>query len=52
VPTALPSPDTEQIERDIARATWHLLSGSQRSRNFQMRNKHRCCIVALLKKKQ
>lgn len=52
VPASPPSPDAEQIERDVARATWHLLTGSQRSRNFQMRNKHRRRIVALLRKKQ
>ncbi|KAL3763341.1 hypothetical protein ACHAW5_011008 [Stephanodiscus triporus] len=51
-PTSRPSPDAGQIERDVARSTWHLLSGSQRSRNFQMRNKHRRRIVALLRKKQ
>lgn len=44
--------DAEQIERDVARCTWHLLSGSQRMRSRQMRNKHRKKIADLLKKKQ
>eukprot|EP00804_Cyclotella_cryptica_P012189 CCRYP_009876-RA/>CCRYP_009876-RA protein AED:0.05 eAED:0.05 QI:245/1/1/1/1/1/4/142/837 len=47
-----PSLDSEQIERDVSRVTWHLLTGNQRSRNFQMKNKHRKRIGTLLKKKQ
>ena len=50
--TIPPSLDSEQIDRDVARVTWHLLTGNQRSRNFQMKNKHRKRIGALLKKKQ
>lgn len=50
--TVPPSFDAEQIERDVSRVTWHLLTGNQRSRNFQMRNKHRKRISQLLKKKQ
>jgi len=50
--TIPPSLDAEQIERDISRVTWHLLTGNQRSRNFQMRNKHRKRVSQLLKKKQ
>ena len=50
--TIPPSLDAEQIDRDISRVTWHLLTGNQRSRNFQMRNKHRKRISQLLKKKQ
>ncbi len=50
--TVPPSVDAEQIERDVSRVTWHLLTGNQRSRNFQMRNKHRKRISQLLKKKQ
>jgi len=50
--TVPPSADAEQIERDVSRVTWHLLTGNQRSRNFQMRNKHRKRISQLLKKKQ
>ena len=44
--------DSEQIDRDVSRVTWHLLTGNQRSRNFQMKNKHRKRIGTLLKKKQ
>lgn len=51
--TAIPiSLDSEQIDRDVSRVTWHLLTGNQRSRNFQMKNKHRKRIGTLLKKKQ
>lgn len=51
--TAVPnSLDHEQIDRDVSRVTWHLLTGNQRSRNFQMKNKHRKRIAQLLKKKQ
>jgi hypothetical protein len=46
------SADAEQIERDVSRVTWHLLTGSQRSRNFQMQNKHRKRVNGLLRKKQ
>ena len=44
--------DYEQIERDVARCTWHLLTGSQRSRRLQHENKHRKKIASLLRKKQ
>mmetsp|Transcript_15250 Transcript_15250/g.29297 ORF Transcript_15250/g.29297 Transcript_15250/m.29297 type:complete len:843 (+) Transcript_15250:676-3204(+) len=44
--------DAEQITRDVSRVTWHLLTGNQRSRNFQMKNKHRKRVQTLLKKKQ
>lgn len=33
--------DFEQIDRDVSRCTWHLLTGSQRLRNRQMKNKHK-----------
>jgi hypothetical protein len=47
------SMDAQQIERDVARCTWHLLTGSQRSRRVQYQNKQRSKKVAtLLKKKQ
>eukprot|EP00536_Pseudo-nitzschia_multiseries_P010843 jgi/Psemu1/204327/e_gw1.347.28.1 len=42
------SMDASQIDRDVARCTWHLLTGSQRSRHSQ----HRTIISVLLKKKQ
>ena len=45
--------DVEQIERDVARCTWHLLTGSQRSRRNQMASKDKSKkVAALLKKKQ
>lgn len=44
--------DYEQIERDVARCTWHLLTGSQRSRRLQHENKHRKKVASLLRKKQ
>ena len=46
------SDDGDQIDRDVARCTWHLLIGSQRSRRLQMKNKHRKKMGALIKKKQ
>mmetsp|Transcript_4284 Transcript_4284/g.9504 ORF Transcript_4284/g.9504 Transcript_4284/m.9504 type:complete len:822 (+) Transcript_4284:273-2738(+) len=53
-PSTIPhlSYDHAQIERDVSRVTWHLLTGNQRSRNFQMKNKHRRKIAQLLRKKQ
>ncbi|KAL3934433.1 MAG: hypothetical protein SGBAC_009852 [Bacillariaceae sp.] len=44
--------DQEQIERDVARCTWHLLTGTQRSRRLQHENKHRKKVATILKKKQ
>ena len=44
--------DYEQIERDVARCTWHLLTGSQRSRRLQHENKHRKKVASILRKKQ
>jgi len=45
--------DVEQIERDVARCTWHLLTGSQRSRRDQIARKDKSKkVAALLKKKQ
>jgi TBC1 domain family member 20 len=46
------SDDAEQIDRDVARCTWHLLIGSQRSRRLQMKNKHRKKMGVLIKRKQ
>lgn len=40
------------MERDVARCTWHLLTGTQRSRRLQHENKHRKKVASLLKKKQ
>jgi Rab-GTPase-TBC domain len=44
--------DADQIDRDVSRCTWHLLTGSQRSTRLQMENKHRKKIAQLLRKKQ
>lgn len=45
--------DKDQIDRDVARCTWHLLTGSQRSRRNQIKSKDKSKKVAsILKKKQ
>ena len=44
--------DFQQIGLDVTRCTWHLLTGSQRSRRTQMRNKHKKKMAAHLKRKQ
>ena len=44
--------DAEQIERDVTRCTWHLLTGGQRSRRRIMMNKHRKKISTILRSKQ
>ena len=44
--------DADQIDRDTARCTWHLLTGSQRSRRLQMQNKHRKNVATILRRKQ
>jgi TBC1 domain family member 20 len=44
--------DAEQIERDVTRCTWHLLTGGQRSRRRVMLNKHRKKISRILRRKQ
>lgn len=44
--------DADQIDRDVARCTWHLLSGSQRARRLQMENKHRKKVHTILQRKQ
>mmetsp|Transcript_23720 Transcript_23720/g.27000 ORF Transcript_23720/g.27000 Transcript_23720/m.27000 type:complete len:843 (+) Transcript_23720:113-2641(+) len=44
--------DAHQIERDVSRCTWHLLTGNQRSRRRQMNNKHRKKVASSLRKKQ
>jgi len=44
--------DFDQIGRDITRCTWHLLTGTQRSRRHQMANKHRKKVSTILKRKQ
>lgn len=44
--------DSDQIDRDVARCTWHLLSGSQRSRRHQFEKKHRKKVSSILRRKQ
>ena len=44
--------DSEQIRRDVTRCTWHLLTGSQRSRRLQYKHKDRRKVGSLLNKKQ
>lgn len=44
--------DAAQIERDVTRCTWHLLTGGQRSRRRVMMNKHRKKISKILRCKQ
>ena len=44
--------DAAQIDRDVARCTWHLLTGSQRSRRVQYQNKHKKKVANILRKKQ
>lgn len=47
-----PCLDAEQIERDVCRCTWHLLTGNQRITRLKMENKHRKKVANMLKKKQ
>lgn len=44
--------DAEQIDRDVTRCTWHLLTGGQRTRRRVMVNKHRKKISRILRRKQ
>lgn len=44
--------DFEQIERDVARCTWHLLTGTQRSVAVQMEHKRHKKVKKLLRRKQ
>lgn len=44
--------DAEQVERDVTRCTWHLLTGGQRTRRRIMLNKNRKKISRILRRKQ
>ena len=44
--------DTETIERDVLRCTWHLLTGNQRMRRLQMEIKRYKKVAKLIKRKQ
>lgn len=44
--------DFEQIERDVARCTWHLLNGNQRQVAMQMEHKRHKHVKRLIQRKQ
>ena len=44
--------DFDQIERDVARCTWHLLTGTQRSVSLQMEHKRHRKVRKLIRRKQ
>lgn len=44
--------DMETIERDVARCTWHLLTGNQRAQRQQMEGKRHRRMAKLIRKKQ
>ncbi len=46
------SMDKGQIDRDVERCTWHLLTGSQRSRRNQIKSKDKSKKISLLLKKK
>lgn len=46
------SDDFDQIERDVARCTWHLLTGSQRAQRLQMEHKRNRRVARLIRRKQ
>ena len=48
----VPCYDTQTIERDVARCTWHLLTGNQRAKRMQMELKRYKKVAKLIKKKQ
>ena len=44
--------DSDQIARDVARCTWHLLSGTLRLQRLQMEHKRNRRVAKLIRKKQ
>jgi hypothetical protein len=44
--------DFQQIELDVARCTWHLLTGTQRLQRLQMEYKRNIRVAKLIKRKQ
>lgn len=44
--------DFSQIEMDVARCTWHLLTGTQRSQRMQMEHKRHKKVARLIRRKQ
>jgi len=49
---ALQCQDFLQIERDVARCTWHLLTGNQRAVGMQMEHKRHKKVARLIRRKQ
>jgi TBC1 domain family member 20 len=48
----VPSLDSRQIDLDVARCTWHLLTGTQRIRRLQMEHKRHRKVARLIRRKQ
>jgi hypothetical protein len=48
----VPSLDARQIDLDVARCTWHLLTGTQRIRRLQMEHKRHRKVARLIRRKQ
>jgi len=46
------SRDFDQIELDVARCTWHLLTGTQRAQRLQMEHKRHKKVAKLIRRKQ
>ena len=44
--------DFTQIERDVTRCTWHLLTGTQRAQRLQMEHKRHKKVARLIRRKQ
>ena len=44
--------DADQIAVDVARCTWHLLTGSQRSQFLQMQHKREAVVARTLRRRQ
>lgn len=51
-PEFAPCKDTQQIELDVCRCTWHLLTGSQRAQRLQMEYKRNKKVAKLIQRKQ
>lgn len=46
------SQDAAQIEKDVTRCTWHLLTGNQRAQRLQMEHKRNKKVARLIHRKQ
>jgi TBC1 domain family member 20 len=44
--------DSRQIELDVTRCTWHLLTGNQRSQRLQMEHKRHKKVARIIRRKQ